>query len=83
VLESINMISRENLERLQNLAAQKGVTVQYGMTAGGTDGQPFLGYGIPSVPLSWPGRYSHSPVEVMDFRDMKNLVSLIQAIIKE
>ena len=50
------------------------------MTAGGTDGQAFLKYDIPSVPLSWPGRYSHSPVEVMDFRDMNNLVLLIKAI---
>ena len=53
------------------------------MTAGGTDGQAFLGYGIPSMPLSWPGRYSHSPVEIMDYRDMGNLVMLIKAIIEE
>jgi putative aminopeptidase FrvX len=50
------------------------------MTAGGTDGQGFLSNGIPSVPLSWPGRYSHSPIEVMDYSDMNNLVQLIRAI---
>jgi putative aminopeptidase FrvX len=80
VLESINFISRENLKRIQNLATNNNIKTQYGMTAGGTDGQAFLGYGIPSIPLSWPGRYSHSPVEVMDYRDMQNLVSLIKAI---
>jgi putative aminopeptidase FrvX len=83
VLESINFISRANLKETQSLAAQNKIKVQYGMTVGGTDGQAFLGYGIPSIPLSWPGRYSHSPIEVMDYRDMNNLVSLIKALLKE
>ncbi len=83
VLESINFISRENLKKVQSLAVKNEIKVQYGMTAGGTDGQAFLGYGIPSIPLSWPGRYSHSPIEIMDYRDMNNLINLIKAIIKE
>lgn len=83
VLESINMVTREHLAYLQALAAKSNIKVQYGMTAGGTDGQPFLKYDIPSVPLSWPGRYSHSPVEVMDFRDMSSLMALIRAIITD
>jgi putative aminopeptidase FrvX len=80
VLESINFVSRDNLKNTQNLAKVKGVKVQYGMTAGGTDGQGFLSNEIPSVPLSWPGRYSHSPIEVMDFNDMNNLVKLVTSI---
>ena len=83
VLESINFLSRKNLKHIQSIAKKNEIKVQYGMTAGGTDGQAFLGYGIPSVPLSWPGRYSHSPIEVMDYRDFSNLVLLINAIINE
>ncbi|WP_445738416.1 M28 family peptidase [Mariniflexile sp.] len=83
VLESVNFISRENLKTVQSLADKNKIKVQYGMTVGGTDGQAFLGYGIPSIPLSWPGRYSHSPIEVMDYRDLNNLVSLIKALLKE
>ena len=30
-------------------------------------------------PFSWPGRYSHSPVEVADLRDLDALVDLIVA----
>ena len=33
-----------------------------------------------NVPLSWPGRYSHSPVEVADLRDIEALVRLITVI---
>jgi putative aminopeptidase FrvX len=83
VLESINFISRNNLHYLQDLAKKNTIKIQYGMTAGGTDGQGFLSYGIPSIPLSWPGRYSHSPIEVMDFNDMRSLIQLIQAIMKD
>jgi putative aminopeptidase FrvX len=83
VLESINFISRDNLKKMQDLAKKNQIDVQYGMTAGGTDGQPFLAYGIPSIPLSWPGRYSHSPIEIMDFRDMDNLIGMIKAIVNE
>ena len=82
VLESINFVNRDNLKNLQSLATKSGVKVQYGMTAGGTDGQGFLSYGIPSIPISWPGRYSHSPIEVMDFNDMQSLVQLITTIMK-
>ncbi|NVO12327.1 MAG: M28 family peptidase [Bacteroidales bacterium] len=81
VLESINFVSKENLKYVQSLAAKNNIKLQYGMTAGGTDGQAFLKYDIPSVPLSWPGRYSHTPIEIMDFSDMNNLVLLIRAII--
>ena len=83
VLESINFVSRDNLKKVTQLAQKNGIKTQYGMTAGGTDGQAFLGYGIPSIPLSWPGRYSHSPVELMDFRDMQNLVNLIEVLVKQ
>jgi len=63
------------------LADRNQIPIQEGMTAGGTDGLEFLNYGIPSVPLSWPGRYSHSPVEVLDYRDMDSLVRLLRALV--
>ena len=50
------------------------------MTAGWTGGTPFLANGVVNVPLSWPGRYSHSPVEVADLRDIEALVRLITVI---
>jgi putative aminopeptidase FrvX len=80
VLESINFVPRYAVKEVVGLAKTSGIAVQTGMTSGGTDGQPFLAYGIVSVPLSWPGRYSHSPVEVLDLRDFESLVDLIAAI---
>jgi putative aminopeptidase FrvX len=31
--------------------------------------------------LSWPGRYSHSPAEVLDLRDLSALARLIGAAV--
>lgn len=80
VLESINFVPRKATKEMLDLARANRIAAQVGTTSGGTDGQPFLSYGIVSVPLSWPGRYSHSPVEVLDFRDLESLVDLIEAI---
>jgi putative aminopeptidase len=81
VLETVVFSSRESMKYLQSLASKNNIKLQYGMSAGFTDGQPFMKYGIPSVPLSWPGRYSHSPVEFLDYRDLQNLTQLIKAIV--
>jgi len=39
----------------------------------------FLANGPAMLPFSWPGRNSHSPVEVADLRDLEALVDLVVA----
>jgi putative aminopeptidase FrvX len=41
----------------------------------------FSAGGSVNVGLSWPGRYWHSPVEVMDLRDLDALTALIAALV--
>ncbi|HSK62554.1 MAG TPA: hypothetical protein VK893_01890, partial [Pyrinomonadaceae bacterium] len=68
------------VERILTLARANGITLQVGATNGGTDGSDFIRYGVLHVGLSWPGRYSHSPVEVLDLRDLQALERLVHAI---
>ena len=82
VLESINFARRDLVQDVHTLADARQIPIQEGMTVGGTDGMEFMNYGVPSVPLSWPGRYSHSPVEVLDYRDMDSLVRLLGALLQ-
>ena len=82
VLESINFAPQSWVDSVLALAEAEAIPAQLGLTAGGTDGQPFLTYGTPSLPLSWPGRYSHSPIEVLDFRDLAALIDLVVAIMR-
>ena len=68
------------MDRILDLARAQAIPIQVGATNGGTDGSDFVRYGALHVSLSWPGRYSHSPVEVLDLRDLQALERLIYAI---
>ena len=83
VVESINFAPADLVAHVQALALAHDIPTQLGMTSGGTDGQPWVARGIPSVPISWPGRYSHSPIEVLDLRDLDALVRMIVVLAEE
>lgn len=68
------------LDRILSIARGNAIPIQVGATNGGTDGSDFVRYGVLHVSLSWPGRYSHSPVEVLDLRDLQALERLIHSI---
>lgn len=74
---------RPLIDRFRTLAERNGIPVQIGFTGGATDGIPFLAEGPAMLPFSWPGRYSHSPIEVADLRDLEALVKLIVAVANE
>ncbi|HEX3553682.1 MAG TPA: M20/M25/M40 family metallo-hydrolase [Thermoanaerobaculia bacterium] len=74
---------RELIDRFLGLASRHQIPVQVGFTGGATDGMAFLADGPAMLPFSWPGRYSHSPVEVADLRDLDALVDLIVAAAME
>ena len=69
--------------RVQRIAAAHRIPLQVGTTNGGNDGSTFARYGAVDVPLSWPGRYSHSPVETADLTDVWSLAKLIAAVAVE
>lgn len=68
------------VDSLVALARAHGVKLQVGTTNGGNDGSVFTPYGVVDVPLGWPLRYSHSPAEVIDLRDVVSLADMIQAV---
>jgi putative aminopeptidase FrvX len=68
------------LDSLVALAAARGIPFQVGTTNGGNDGSAFVPFGVPDVPIGWPLRYSHSPAEVMDLRDLLALADVVRAV---
>jgi putative aminopeptidase FrvX len=70
-------------DRVRRIAEGAGIPLQIGLTQGGTDGTRFTFRGAPNQGLSWPGRYSHSPGEVLDLRDVNRLVELIVNVANE
>lgn len=79
-IESQSMWPPAARARVERIAQAAGIPLQVGMTQGGTDGTAFSFYGAPNMPLAWPGRYSHTPGEVLDLRDLDRLSALVAAI---
>jgi putative aminopeptidase FrvX len=70
------------LDSLVALARARGIPLQVGTTNGGNDGSTFTRWGVPNVPIGWPLRYSHSPAEVIDLRDLVAMADLVTAIVE-
>jgi putative aminopeptidase FrvX len=68
------------LDSLVTLARKSRIPLQVGTTNGGNDGSTFSAWGVPDVAIGWPLRYSHSPAEVIDLRDVANLGALVRAL---
>jgi putative aminopeptidase FrvX len=79
-IENSSVSPEPERARVVNAAKAAGIPLQIGLTQGGTDGSSFTYWGAPNQGLSWPGRYSHSPGEVLDLRDLDNLVRLVVAV---
>jgi putative aminopeptidase FrvX len=79
-LDNSAVAAPSEIERILAIARAQRIPLQVGATNGGTDGSDFVRYGTVHVSLSWPGRYSHSPVEVLDLRDLQALELLIHAL---
>jgi len=68
------------VDSLVRIARARGIALQVGTTNGGNDGSVFTPYGVVDVPIGWPLRYSHSPAEVIDLRDVVSLADMIRAV---
>jgi putative aminopeptidase FrvX len=79
-VDNSNMVPRDAVEKLVKLARANQIPVQYGVTGGGNDGSAFVRYGSVDIALGWPLRYSHSPAEVIDTRDLDALARIVATI---
>ncbi len=79
-VDNSNITDRKWVDKLIALARANQIPVQYGITGGGNDGSAYLKHGAVDIPISWPLRYSHSPGEVIDIRDVDALAKIVAAI---
>ena len=79
-LDDASLPPREERDRVLAIARARGIPLQVGTTQGGTDGSAISPWGPSNVGLSWPGRYSHGPAEVLDLRDVHALARLVRAV---
>ena len=79
-VDNSNIVPGKFVDRVLTIARSNNIAEQYGVTGGGNDGATFLLYGTTDVALGWPLRYSHSPAEVIDVRDVDALGKIIAAV---
>jgi len=79
-IDNSNVVPHNQVKKVLSLAGSANAPAQYGVTGGGNDGAASLVYGATDVALGWPLRYSHSPAEVIDVRDLDALGKIITAI---
>ncbi len=82
-MDNRTVVPAATMDRIVKLAAEKRIPLQIGVTQGGTDASAFAAGGAIDVGISWPGRYSHSPVEVIDERDLESLAALIAVLAQQ
>jgi putative aminopeptidase len=82
-VDNSNIVPFEDVDRLVALAKENNIPVQYGVTGGGNDGAVFTRFGTVDVALGWPLRYSHSPAEVIDTKDLDALGKIVEVIARK
>jgi putative aminopeptidase len=79
-VDNSNIAPRDLVAKVEKLARTNQIPYQLGVTGGGNDGSTFVPYHAVDIALGWPLRYSHSPAEVIDTRDVDALARIIAVI---
>ena len=79
-VDNSNIVPHELVDKVVRLSRANNIPVQLGVTGGGNDGATFVPFGSVDIALGWPLRYSHSPAEVIDTRDVDALARIIAVI---
>ena len=82
-VDNSNIVPLQYVDRVVALAKENAIPVQYGVTGGGNDGAVFTRYGSVDVALGWPLRYSHSPAEVIDTKDLDALGKIVAVLARK
>ena len=79
-VDESGMTPRGGVERVADLARRNGIPLQFGVTAGGNDGSVFMSLETANIPIGFPLRYAHTPVETADMRDVQAVADLVEVL---
>jgi putative aminopeptidase FrvX len=79
-VDNSNIVPHALVEKVLKLGRENQIPAQFGVTGGGNDGSAFVRYGSIDIALGWPLRYSHSPAEVIDTRDVEALARIVAVL---
>lgn len=77
------LVPKHIINYVKKIADEYSIPVDFSVSNGGTtDGMATHGNGIPTIVVAIPTRYIHSPVEVLNMKDITNAVRLITQLIE-
>ena len=79
------LVSRAMQNAMQAVAQRQGVPYQWSVASGGssdTSAAHLATSGVATMDLGLPRRYAHSPVELLDLRDLAAAVDFAEAVVK-
>jgi putative aminopeptidase FrvX len=79
-LDNSSVTPPDEVDRLTRIARAARIPLQVGTTNGGNDGSELARYGAIDVAIGWPLRYSHSPAELIDLRDIRSLARIVAGL---
>ncbi len=80
--DSMVHYDRRVIDRLHEVAEANGIVVQPGVYSGfGSDGAALMRSGVPTALLAVSTRYTHSPFEMADARDIEASLELLKAFV--
>ena len=82
-MDNLILTPATTIDRIVQLAQAAKIPLQIGVTQGGVDSFAFSAGGAVDIGLSWPGRYSHSSVELIDQRDLVHLSDVIAMLMQQ
>jgi len=82
-MDSSTIAPRLELEKVMAMARKRGIPYQLGNTGGSTDGTRFIPEGAVSLPMGWPGTYSHSFIEKIHRKDLQALTDMVIALVDD
>lgn len=79
-LDESGLTPTTEVARVLALAKRHKLPLQLGVTVGGNDGSVFRSLESVNIPIGFPLRYAHTPVETADLRDAEAMADLIEAL---
>lgn len=76
---NVRVQSQVVAEWLRKVAEAEGIQFQSGLMHGGTDAKALMQTrgGLPATTIGVPRKYSHSPIETFDLKDLKRLIEIL------
>jgi len=80
------LVSRAMQNAMEAVAQRQGVPYQWSVASGGSSDASaahLAASGVPTMDLGMPRRYAHSPVELLDLRDLAAAVNFAETVVRQ